>query len=57
MNDIGMKSVYDEKVKILKAEQTNEEFEGLRILGCSKTYKIADNCCESKNVYALKDVS
>jgi len=55
-NDLGFNFVLEEKLKILKAEQQNEKFEGLRILGCEKTYHISNKCCGTKPVNALKDV-
>jgi hypothetical protein len=54
--EIGLKAVKDEKSKILNAELAGTNFEGLRVLGCSKTYKVANNCCGSKDVQALKEV-
>jgi hypothetical protein len=51
-----MKSVLEEKLKILHSEIREDTFYGLRILGCSKTYLIANNFCGKKEVKALKDV-
>lgn len=55
--EIGINSVLGEKLKILRSEHNKEEFEGLRILGCAKTYKIANQCCGTRDVKALKDVN
>jgi hypothetical protein len=55
-NEVGIKSVLEEKLRILRSEKAEEEFEGLRILGCSKTYQIANKCCGTRDVKALKDV-
>jgi predicted phage tail protein len=54
---LGLKSVLEEKLKILRNEQSEVNNEGLRILGCSKTYLIANKCCGSRQVKALKDVN
>lgn len=54
--ELGITSVIDEKLKILESELQGKEFQGLRILGCSKTYRIANNCCGTKEVKALKQV-
>ncbi len=54
--DLGILSVVDEKIKILETEIQDKEFKGLRILGCCKTYKIANNCCGTKELKALKPV-
>jgi len=53
---LGILSVVDEKIKILETEIQDKDFKGLRILGCSKTYKIANNCCGTKELKALKPV-
>jgi hypothetical protein len=50
-------SVIEEKQKILESQIEGKEFKGLRILGCSKTYRIANNCCGTKEVKALKQVN
>jgi hypothetical protein len=49
-------SVIKEKIEILQSELQEKEYQGLRILGCSKTYHIANNCCGTKEVNALKQV-
>lgn len=54
--DLGVKSVLEEKLKILKNEEKNQNFEGLRIMGLKKTYDIANKCCGSRSVKALKEV-
>lgn len=53
---LGLKSVLEEKLQILRNEQSQLKNEGLRILGCSKTYLIANKCCGTRQVKALKDV-
>ena len=56
-SEVGLKSVIEEKLKILRSEQEESAYDGLRILGCSKTYKIANKCCGTRDVKALKDVN
>jgi hypothetical protein len=55
--EIGIKSVMEEKLKILYGNQSVDLFNGLRVIGCSKTYKIANRCCGAKDVNALKEVN
>jgi ABC-type multidrug transport system ATPase subunit len=52
-NETGMRSVLEEKLKVLEGD--TEAYEGLKIIGVSKTYQISNKCCGSKNVYALKE--
>jgi hypothetical protein len=56
-SSLGLKSVLEEKLKILRSEQNGVNNEGIRILGCSKTYMIANKCCGTRQVKALKDVN
>lgn len=51
----GIRSVQEEKEKIIRTVQEDQRFEGLRVLGISKTYKISNTCCGTKNVHALKE--
>ena len=55
-DDMGRISVIEEKQKILESQFEGKEYKGLRILGSSKTYKISNNCCGTKEVKALKEV-
>ena len=45
-----------EKLKVLKDEADNLDIDGLKIIGLSKTFNIADKCCGTKKVEALKEV-
>lgn len=56
-SEMGLKSVLEEKLKLLNAIQDGKDFEGLRILGVKKTFKIANKCCGTKDVHALKSVN
>lgn len=51
-----MKSVLEEKLKLKTSENNKISLTGLKILGCSKTYKINNGFFTTKNLQALKDV-
>lgn len=53
---VGLKTVMEEKLKVLRGESQSVDFEGLKIIGLRKTYNIANKCCGSKSVHALKEV-
>jgi len=55
-DEIGRISVIEEKQKILESQLEGNEYKGLKILGSSKTYKISNTCCGTKEVKALKEV-
>jgi ABC-type multidrug transport system ATPase subunit len=42
-------------LKVLQSEQVGEYYEGLRIVGISKTYRVAGKCCGKKRINALKN--
>lgn len=54
--EVGIKGVLEEKRKVLKAENGELDLNGLKILGCGKTYDISNGFCKSRKLNALKEV-
>jgi len=54
--EVGIKGVLEEKNKVLKAENGELDLNGLKILGCGKTYNISNGICMTKKLNALKEV-
>jgi len=48
--------VFEEKEKIFKSERGEINLDGLKILGCGKTYNITNGFCKTRKLNALKEV-